>query len=64
MNLTMTLKTDSCAVAEVLATSHLHVALQVADTDQWNAEALRKLSAMLAGVAGVLEANPRRACAA
>lgn len=55
-DLTMTLKTDSFAVAEVRSTSDLHVALKIAETDQWNAGALRKLSAMLAGVAATLEA--------
>jgi hypothetical protein len=58
-DLTMKLKTDSCAVAEVRATSNLHVALKIAETDRRNAEALRKLSAMLPGVATVLEANAR-----
>lgn len=37
-NLTMILKTDSCTVAEVRATSVLHVAPKVAETDLWNAE--------------------------
>ena len=55
-DLTMTLKTDSFAVAEVRSTSNLHVTLTVAGTDQWNAESLRKLAAMLAGVAATLEA--------
>jgi hypothetical protein len=53
-DLTMTLKTDSFAVAEVRSTSNLHVSLVIAKTDQWNAASLLKLSAMLAGVAGML----------
>ena len=55
-DLMMMLKTASFAVAEVRATSNLHVTLTVAGTDQWNAESLRKLAAMLAGVAATLEA--------
>ena len=58
-DLTMTLKTDSFAVAEVRSATDLHVTLKVAEADSWNAESLRKLSAMLAGVAGVLEAGAR-----
>jgi len=55
----MTLKTDSFAVAEVRSTSDLHVALKITETDQPNSASLLKLSAMLAGVAGMLRTGER-----
>ena len=51
-----TLRTENMSQAEVEAVSDLHVVLKIAQTDQWNAEGLLKLAAMLKGMAHALDA--------
>jgi hypothetical protein len=59
MRLDMTLTTENFTRAEGRATSSQHVTVTLAQTDQWDAAGLFKLSAMLAGVANMLTTEER-----